>query len=78
MKQVFELLPNVDNFVKSNDDFSHTTRSKLTGMLNDPVKRVLLEVELATIVDFGHEFVTTTYNLEGDGPLVFSLWKGLC
>ena len=29
MKQVFELFPDVDSFVKSNDEFSHTTRSKL-------------------------------------------------
>ena len=77
MKQVFELFPDVDSFVKSNDDFSYTTRSKLTGILNDPAKSVLLKVELTTIVDFGHQFVTTTYNLEGDGPLVFMCYESI-
>ena len=77
MKQVFELFPDVDSFVKSNDEFSHTTRSKLIALLNDQAKRVILKVELATIVDFGHQFVTTTYNLEGDGPLVFLCYESI-
>ena len=71
MKQVFELFPDIASFVQSNEEFSHTTRSKLIALLNDPTKRALLKVELAVIVYFGHQFVTTTYNLEGDGPLVF-------
>ena len=73
----FSTVPNVDSFLKSNDDFSHTTRSKLTGVLNDPAKSVLVKVELATLVDFGHQFVSTTYNLEGDGPLVFMCYKSI-
>ena len=39
MKQVFELFPVVDSFVKSNDEFSHTTRSKLIALLNDQDKK---------------------------------------
>ena len=77
MKQVFELFPDVDSFVNSNDEFSHTTRSKLIALLNDQAKRLILRVELAITVDFGHQFVTTTYNLEGDGPLVFLCYESI-
>lgn len=73
----FELFPDVDSFVKSNDDFSHTTRSKLMTLLNDPTKWALLKVELATTVDFGHQFVITTYTLESDGPLVFLCYENI-
>lgn len=38
-------------------------------------KGVILRVELPTTVDFRHQLVTTTYNLEGDGPLVFLCYE---
>ena len=38
-------------------------------------ERVLLEVELAAVVDYGRPFVTTTYKLEGDGPLVLVCYE---
>ena len=35
-------------------------------------KRAFLEIELAAVVDWGRPFVTATYSLEGDGPLIVS------
>lgn len=75
MRQILELFPDVDRFLRSNDEFSATTRSKLIMILSDPQKRALLKVELAAMVDFGLQFVNTTYKLEGDGPLVFQCYE---
>lgn len=36
----------------------------------DPMKVAYLKLEMAVVVDAGRRFVTSTYNLEGDGPLV--------
>ena len=77
MKQVFELFPDVVSFIESNEEFSSTTRTKLMALLNDTAKKALLKVELAIVVDFGHQFVTTTYNMEGDGPLAFVCYESI-
>ena len=61
MKQILELIPDVELFLQSNDEFSLTTFSNLLTLLSDPQKRTLLKVEFSAIVDFGHQFVTTTY-----------------
>ena len=44
-------------------------------MINDPAKKLLLQVELAITVDVGETFVKATYYLEGDGPLVFICYE---
>ena len=36
-----------------------------------------LKLELAALIDGGAHFVTGTYNLEGDGPLVFTCYEHL-
>ena len=41
----------------------------------DPQKKALLEVEIATTVDWGIPFVTATYSLEGDGPLALHCYE---
>ena len=41
----------------------------------DPQKKALHEVELAAIIDWGKAFVTATYSLEGDGPLVVDTYE---
>ena len=45
--------------------------------LSDQESRINLQLQLAAIVDVGHHFVTATYYLEGDGPLVFSCYEKL-
>ena len=36
-----------------------------------------LKIELAAVVDWGELFVKATYNLEGDGPLVFTCYEAI-
>ena len=76
MKQVLELFGDVETFLQRNDDFAAATRSKLLTFFDNPQKKALLKVELA-VVDFGIHFVKTTYNLEGDGPLVFRCYEAI-
>ena len=45
--------------------------------LSDQESPMNLQLQLAAIVDVGHHFVTATYYLEGDGPLVFSCYAKL-
>ena len=40
-------------------------------------QKELLKVELAIIIDYSCQFVTTTYNLEGDGPLAFVCYESV-
>ena len=47
---------------------------KLLAFLDDPNKKVRLELELATLVDAASPFVQATYKLEGDGPLIFKCY----
>ena len=45
--------------------------------LSDQESRINLQLQLAAIADVGHHFVTATYYLEGDGPLVCSCYEKL-
>ena len=49
-------------------------RGKILGILY-PQKKIILQIELAVVVDVGKKFVEATYSLEGDGPLVFSAFE---
>ena len=77
IKQVLELFGDVETFIQRNDDFATATRSKLLTFFSDPRKKALLKAELAVMVDFGVQFVKTTYHLEGDGPLVFRCYEAI-
>ena len=46
-------------------------------IFNSPADSKDLELELAAFVDGGKHFVSATYYLEGDGPLVFSCYERL-
>ena len=68
MKQLLDLLGDVESFLQRPEEFSTTTRSKLLVLFNDQQKISLLKLELAAVIDFGESFVNATY---GDGPLSF-------
>ena len=53
-------------------DVSTSTRSQLLTILQKTPCH-LLKVELA--IDVGHSFVTATYQVEGDGPLIFDVYE---
>ena len=63
-------------FLQDND-LSPAYRKKALGILNDQQKNVLLQIELAVVVDAGEPFVKATYKLEGDGLLVFECYEVL-
>ena len=46
-------------------------------IFNFPADSKDLELALAAFVDGGNHFVSATYYLEGDGPLVFSCYERL-
>ena len=58
-------------FLQSHPEMSPATTGKLLQLLSDPQRNAFLRVELAALIDCGESFVKATYNLEGDGPLVF-------
>lgn len=77
INQVLEMFGDVEAFLRRNDDFASATRAKLLAFFDDPQRRVLLKIELAVVVDFGVNFVKTTYLLEGDGVLVFRCYEAI-
>lgn len=62
----------VEPFVRENDHLAPVTRAHLMEIFNFPADSKDLELALAAFVDGGNHFVSATYYLEGDGPLVFS------
>ena len=54
---------------------SPSTCSKLLQLFSDKRKTEYLLLELAAIVDAGEPFVKATYELEGDGALVFRCYE---
>ena len=75
--QTFELFGDVEAFIRQDEEFSNTTRAKLTEFFSDKQKLDCLKVKFAAIVDAGKQFVQATYKLEGDGSLVFQIISAL-
>ena len=75
MNLVLEYFVDVEPFVRENDHLAPATRAHLMEIFNSPADSKDLELELATFVDGGNHFVSATYYLEGDGPLVFSCYE---
>ena len=64
----------VEPFLKKNEDLLPAKRMKLLLFFTKD-KKDKLQVELASVIDYGNEFVTTTYKLEGDGPLILTYYE---
>ena len=77
MNLVLEYFADVEPFVRENDHLAPATRAHLMEIFNSPADSKDLELELAAFVDGGNHFVSATYYLEGDGPLVFSCYERL-
>ena len=76
LKQVMLYFGDVSPFLQENE-IAPATRGKIITILGDPVKNVLLQVELAVVVDVGEHFVKATYSMEGGGLLVFLCFEVL-
>ena len=81
--EVFEQLlvefGDVEQFLQEADTAKFVPQivPQIRETLSDQESRINLQLQLAAIVDVGHHFVTATYYLEGDGPLVFSCHEKL-
>ena len=75
IEQVSVQFGDVLPFLRKEGLGSATTTAKLITFFTDPQKKALLEVELATIIDWDKPFVTATYSLEGDGPLALECYE---
>lgn len=64
-------------FLDANQDLSPKTMDRLRTIIENEDRRRDLQLELAAVVDVGQHFVRATYILEGDGPLIFSVYKKL-
>jgi len=74
IKQVHNLFPDVCTFLR-NDELPSTTSRKLLKIIEDVASLRKLKIELAITVDTMEPFVKTTYDLEGDGPLVLYAYQ---
>ena len=77
LKQVSDYFGDVAPFLQENDNLSPQTRRHLLDIFESPQELQLLKLELAVLVDAGVHFVTATYYLEGDGPLIFTCFERL-
>ena len=76
VNQVPNLFGDVEAFLWENLNLSSSvTRSKLLAFFDDPVKKALLQIEIAATVDAGMPFVKATYKIEGDGPLAYECYE---
>lgn len=60
------------SFLEENYDAAPAGRQKILDILQDPLKTSKLQLVLAAVIDAGEPFIKATYNLEGDGALVFN------
>ena len=77
LKQVSDYFGDVAPFLQENDNLSPQTRRHLLDIFESPQELQLLKLELAVLVDVSVHFVTATYYLEGDGPLIFTCFERL-
>ena len=75
IEQVSVQFGDVLPFLRREDLGSAMTTAELVTFFTDPQKKALLEVELATVMDWGRPFVTATYLLERDGPLALECYE---
>ena len=69
IRQLHDCFGDVSGFLNSTE-LPPASSGKLKGILDDPPSKRKLCIELAITVDVCTPFVTATYKLEGDGPLV--------
>ena len=65
----------VHPFLQEQTELSTTTRRKPLQILEDPVKRSRLQLELTAVIDASEPFVKATHLLEGDDPLALKCYE---
>ena len=77
LQQVLLCFGFVEPFLRENQELSKATRQHLLEIFDDPQDAQDLRLELAAVIDAGVHFVSATYYLEGDRPLIFSCYEKL-
>ena len=77
LNQVLIYFGFVEPFLRENEEICPSSRGHLLEVVNNPQKFQDLRLELAALIDAGVHFVSATYYLEGDGPLIFSCYERL-
>ena len=73
MNHLLKSFGSVSSFLDKTD--LPSSKLKLQEIISDPPKNRKLHMELAITVDAMEPFVKATYNLEGDGPLIFMAYE---
>lgn len=76
MRHVHDFLGDIPPFL-DNEELP-PSKKKLQEILSDSAKHRKLKIELAITIDAMKTFVEATYRLEGDGPLVFTVYEEIC
>lgn len=74
LNQVLEYFGDVKPFLETLDGVCRETVAQLRAIVNDEDDYETLRLQLAAMIDVGKHLVRLTYNLEGDGPLIFSAY----
>lgn len=77
VNQVCDYFGDVDPFLREIEDLAPALRAHLLEIFDNPEDVTELKLEIAALIDGGRSFFTTTYNLEGDGPLIFTCYQHL-
>ena len=67
----------MEPFLRENKEICKSSVAQLLKIFDNPQDAQDLRLELAAIIDAGVHFVSATYFLEGDGPLLFSCYERL-
>ena len=76
--QIMVQFGDVEPLLCRNEDIAPATKAKLLSFFTDNERKSKLKMELAVVIDYGENFVKATYDLEGDGPLIFRIIDTLC
>ena len=75
MQQLMIQFGDVEPFLNKYCDIVPSTNAKLQAFFQDRLKKIHLQLELSSIIDWGEHFVRATYILEGEGPLCLRCFK---
>ena len=62
-------------FLQTHPEFSPVTTRELLQLFTNAQRLASLQIELATVVDCGESFMKATYNLKGNGPVIYKYYE---
>ena len=77
LQQALYYFGDIEPFLRENEELSPAVRRHLLEIFDDHQDFQDLRLELAAVVDAGVHFVSATYYLEGDTPLIFTCYERL-